>query len=359
MKSKKTVVFFIAAAVAFSAYGQDDKGKFGISFSGFVKNDFFHDSRQTVSIREGHFLLYPAAESLDAAGKDINGKSSFNFLSIQTRLTGTISAPDAFGAKVKGVIEADFFGNENAAFVDANGFRLRHAYVQMSWKKTQLLFGQYWHPLFVPACYSEVISFNTGAPMQPFSRNPQIRIVHAVGRFSLVGALSSQRDFTSPGGSNALRNSALPEINGQVQYQTPAGESKTEFLAGIGAGYKELAPLLFTEGSGGKFATDETVASYSFTAFAKMQAAKYTVKVQGVYGSNLYDLTMLGGYAVHEVLDLNRNSVSYTPLKTMALWAEFQTSIKRERRSGCGPAIRETSARRTRSPTTPTASTAP
>ena len=226
------------------------------------------------------------------------------------------------------MIEADFFGNENAAFVDANGFRLRHAYVQMSWKKTQLLFGQYWHPLFIPACYSEVISFNTGAPIQPFSRNPQIKIVHAMGKFSVAGTLSSQRDFTSPGGSNGLRNSALPEINGQVQYQTQTGKSKTDFLAGIGAGYKELTPLLFTEGSAGKFATDETVSSYSFTAFAKMQTAKSTVKVQWVYGSNLYDLTMLGGYAVKEVLDLNRNSVSYTPIKTMALWAEFQTSVK-------------------------------
>ena len=107
-----------------------------------------------------------------------------------------------------------------------------------------------------------------------------------MGKFNLIAALIAQRDFTSPGGSNALSNAALPEINGQVQYRARRESPKTEFLAGIGAGYKELAPLLFTEGSGGKFATDETVASYSFTAFAKMQAAKYTVKVQGVYGSN-------------------------------------------------------------------------
>ena len=109
MNSKKIVIFFIGAAIAFCVCAQDDKNKFGISFSGFVKSDFFYDSRQTVSIREGHFLLYPAAESLDAAKTDINGKSSFNFLSIQTRLTGTITAPDAFGAKVKGRDRSRFF----------------------------------------------------------------------------------------------------------------------------------------------------------------------------------------------------------------------------------------------------------
>ena len=120
---------------------------------------------------------------------------------------------------MKGVVEADFFGNENAAFVDANGFRLRHAYAQLSWKKTQLLFGQYWHPMFVPACYSEVISFNTGAPMQPFSRNPQLRLTRQLGRFSLIAVMAAQRDFTSPGGSNVQRNAALPEFHLQLQYQ--------------------------------------------------------------------------------------------------------------------------------------------
>ena len=182
MKNKTTIVLLILLAFAFSLTAQEEKTEFGITFGGFIKSDFFYDSRQTVNIREGHFLLYPAAEFLaDAGNQDINAAPSLNFLSIQTRLTGTITAPDAFGARVKGVLEADFFGNENAAFVDANGFRLRHAYAQLSWKKTQLLFGQYWHPLFIPACFAEVVSFNTGSPIQPFSRNPQVRIVQPWG----------------------------------------------------------------------------------------------------------------------------------------------------------------------------------
>lgn len=87
--------------------------------------------------------MYPKEKQFDADGVDINDKASFNFLSIQTRLTGKISAPDAFGAKTSGVLEADFFGNENAAFVDNNGFRLRHAFVKLNWEKPNCLPGKH------------------------------------------------------------------------------------------------------------------------------------------------------------------------------------------------------------------------
>jgi hypothetical protein len=109
-------------------YSQD----FGISFSGFVKTDIIYDSRQTVNLREGHFLLYPANRNLDLNGADINAKSSFNILSIQTRLTAKLKGPDAFSAKTSGVIESEFFGTSDA---DLNGLRLRHAFVKFDWEK--------------------------------------------------------------------------------------------------------------------------------------------------------------------------------------------------------------------------------
>ncbi len=51
-----------------------EKKKFKLKFSGFVKTDIFYDSRQTVSVREGHFLLYPKNELPDPDGADINAK---------------------------------------------------------------------------------------------------------------------------------------------------------------------------------------------------------------------------------------------------------------------------------------------
>ena len=300
-------------------FGQD----FGIKFSGFAKSDYFYDSRQTVNIREGHFLLYPAAKSLDYEEADLNNQANFNFLSIQTRLSGAISAPDAFSAKITGVLEADFFGNENASFVDANGFRLRHAYAKLTWPKTELLIGQYWHPFFVPACFSEVISFNTGAPIQPFSRNPQIRVQHKLGSFRLIAAATAQRDFTSGGGSVPLRNSAIPELNAQIHYTKTASDGKKEFLIGGGGNYKTLLPLLYTTKDDHKYETNEKVTGLSAMAFMKYKTSSVTFKVQGVYGQNLYDLTMLGGYAVSAVIDTAKNRVSYTTVNNYSVWSEF------------------------------------
>jgi len=312
-------------------FGQE----FGIKFSGFVKSDLFYDSRQTVNIREGHFLLYPAGHNPDAEKADLNSQGSFNFLSIQTRLSGTISAPDAFSAKTSGVLEADFFGNENANFVDANGFRLRHAYAKLTWPSTELLIGQFWHPFFVPACFSEVISFNTGAPMQPFSRNPQVRLLRKLGSFRLIAAAVSQRDFTSGGGSAPLRNSAVPDLNAQLHFTRTTADGKKEFLIGAGASYKTLLPQLQTTKKVDSvsvllYETNETVSGLSTMAFMKYKTPSISFKIQGVYGENLFDLTMLGGYAVSAVVDPAKNTVKYTTVNSYSVWSEciFQKGTK-------------------------------
>ncbi|MGC9344756.1 MAG: hypothetical protein ACP5E3_18760, partial [Bacteroidales bacterium] len=142
MKNTFLLLFGLSLLINFNLKAQDENSNFGIRFSGFVKNDFILDTQQTVSVREGHFLLYPADEYLDRNGEDINARANFNYLSIQSRLTGKITGPDAFGAKTSGILEGAFFGATNS---DINGFRLRHAFVKLSWTSTELLLGQYWH----------------------------------------------------------------------------------------------------------------------------------------------------------------------------------------------------------------------
>ena len=74
----KKILLFLAiyAASGVLSFAQE-KPKFNVKFSGFVKTDIFWDSRQTISVREGHFLLYPRNESLDINGEDINDKANF------------------------------------------------------------------------------------------------------------------------------------------------------------------------------------------------------------------------------------------------------------------------------------------
>jgi hypothetical protein len=325
MKKIILVLFVLHLAFVISYAQDNEEKKFGISFKGFVKNDVMYDTRQTVSVREGHFLLYPAAEKLDPAGKDINAKSNFNMLSIQSRLTGAITGPDAFGAKTSGVLEGAFFGHTDG---DINGFRLRHAYLVLDWEKDQLLFGQTWNAMFIPECFPDVVSFNTGAPFQPFARNPQIRYTRKMNKLKLIATMMSQRDFTSPGGSASLRNAVIPDMNLKLQYQNKNGDN--ELVAGTGAAYKTLVPRL--SNAAGYQVHDEKVSGLSFMAFFKMKSAQITYKLEGVYGQNLFDVTMLGGYAIRYTTDtfmINNDYRDYTAMDVLSVWSELHTNGKK------------------------------
>ncbi|HKK67976.1 MAG TPA: hypothetical protein VJ946_07175, partial [Bacteroidales bacterium] len=263
MKKNGLILFFVVLMcipVATKAQDDNEKQNFGLSWSGFVKNDFFFDSRQTVAAREGHFLLYPMPVSEDLDGNDINANGSLNFLSIQSRLRAKISGPDAFGAKTSGLIEGAFFGHTNP---DINGFRLRHAFVKLDWTNTQLLFGQYWHMMFVPECFPGTVSFNTGVPFQYFSRNPQIRITQKAGDMLKISlAAATQRDFASPGGYASLSNSMTPDM--QLQFQLSPSEA---FLVGVTGGYKTLLPRLQTDNA---YEAENLVSSFTSNAFIRV-----------------------------------------------------------------------------------------
>jgi hypothetical protein len=334
-------VVFIFTSLAVQAQEKQENTKYGISLSGFVKTDLFYDSRQVVSIREGHFLLYPENKKPDLNGKDINSKDRFSILSIQTRLTGKITGPDILKAKSSALIEADFFGNENLNFSDVNGLRLRHALIKLNWSTTELLVGQYWHPLFIPECFPDVVSFNTGAPFQPFSRNPQIRLTQKINNFKLIITASEQRDFLSNGPDGAspkyLSNAVLPDMNIHVQY-SHLWDDTNEFLFGIGAEYKMLTPRLYSQADknlkDGKdsiyFSGNDYVKSTSISFYSKLMMKKFTLKTYGIYGGNLYDQTMLGGYVVKSLNESDQWNYEYTPVKNLTFWAELTTNGKNQ-----------------------------
>jgi hypothetical protein len=307
---KLFLLFFLFSTLHFT---QTEK-PFGISFSGFVKTDLMYDSRQTVSIREGHFLLYPQNENLDSKGNDINDHPSFNILSIQSRLNGRITGPDAFSAKTSGIIEAEFFGTSDA---DINLFRLRHAFVKLDWENTSLLVGQTWHPLFIAEMFPGVVSFNTGVPFQPFSRNPQVKFTQSFDKLKFIITAASQRDFSSAGPdgftSTYLRNSVIPNLHLQFQY------SNEDLFAGAGIDYKNITPRLVTPR---RIKTNETISSLAYTGFFKLNFNPVTFKLQGIYGGNLADQIMLGGYAVSSI-DTISGSEQYTNINCLSVWGEI------------------------------------
>jgi hypothetical protein len=314
----------------------DPSSSWGIKFSGFVRNDIYYDSRQIVSARpalQGDLLLYPANVLNDVNGTDINASSSLTMLSIASRLTGTISGPDAFGAKTSGIIEGEFFGNANG---NENVLRLRHAYAKLDWKNTQLGFGQYWHPLFVTDCYPGVLSFNTGIPFQPFARNPQIRLTQKLGKEVnlILAAVSQIEAFVSPGpvgsvalaaatsGSNYISDAVIPNLHAQLQYK---GKS---VLLGAAIDYKELRPALSVASAPGvatSISTNEHVKSVSLEAYAKLTTKEVVAKIEYVNGQNLYDQLMIGGYLAYGAAP----NVTYKPTKLNSFWLDISGTGKK------------------------------
>ena len=316
------IVAFILPVIRAGA--QDAEKNYGIKFSGFVKTDIFYDTRQSSAsngLREGHFYLFPDDILYDEEMNDLNANPSFHILNIQTRLRGDISGPDAFGAKTSGAIEAEFFGTSES---DLNGFRLRHAYVKMEWQKVSLLAGQYWHPMFPAENFPGTISFNTGAPFIPFSRNPQVRLVLLPGKVSFTLVAYSQRDFASPGpdgtSSKYLRNSGTPGVHFQVRM--PAGEYLT---AWAGADYKTIRPEIKTSAN---IETNARVGGISAFAALKLKTKPLNLSVMGIYGENASDMMMIGGYAVSRISNPVDQLKEWTTLNNAGFWADLSTNGK-------------------------------
>lgn len=342
------------AALCFmpTAFSQDTVKKerlFGITFTGYVNCDLFFDSRQTVMAREGQLLFYPENIKTDATGKDINAKGTFNILSIQSRVTGTITGPDIFKAKTSGVVEGEFFGNINP---NINSFRLRLAYVKLKWKTTELTLGQNWHPMYVPGNMPEVASLNSGAPFLVFSRNPQLRIGQDLGKFKIQFTALSQLDATSTGPDGPspkyLRNSILPELNLLFLFNSKNEEKKQEFTVGASIDYFMLTPRLSTEViitpakdtviNSIIFHQDAVVENYKTNAtstgltgsvFAKIKLRPVTIRFGGVFGTDCYAFNMIGGYAVKSITNTVTGFVDYAPIRTASGWIDFKTNGER------------------------------
>jgi len=180
-----------------------------------------------------------------------------------------------------------------------------------------LLIGQTWHPMFITDAFPQVISFNTGVPFQPFSRNPQIKLTQNLMGLSFSAVLYSQRDFASNGpsgySSTYLKNSALPALDFQVQFKNET------VVTGAGVDYKNLTPRLETSK---KFSTENSISSIAGLIYFKYSTSMFRLTVEGVYGQNMTDLMMLGGYAVSRI-DSITGSETYTNIKAYSAWTDI------------------------------------
>jgi len=332
MKIKSTI-FVLTLLVLFNidSFAQDNQQKrnetpfnANIKFSGFVKYDAFYDTRINEEALEGLVSLYPKAKLADSEGNDLNTKGTFNMLAIATRLKTEISGPDAFGAKTTGYFEFDFTGRSNTA-----ALRFREGWIKMKWENTILLVGRHWHPLFVDDVFPSALSMNTGAPFQVFNRSAQISLKQKMGNFIVHAALISQSDYTSSGpdgkSANYIKWAQIPNLHLQLQYKSE------NMVAGVAGDYKMIQPRLYTTsliaGNKNTFQTSDKIGSYCFMAYAKFESGKISMKCKSMYGQNLSEHLMLGGYAVSAIDDATGKE-TYTPSNNIFAWVNVMYGNK-------------------------------
>lgn len=307
---KITFLLFLVPFVVFA-------GEPAITFKlyGYVGNEFFYNSRQNIEMVDGSIMLFPKPVIMNALGKDANAVAQAELLSVNTRLgidfTGTTPV---LGAKPSAKIEADFAGFGTSFYV----LRIRQAYTKLNWANTELLLGQSWHPLFGNVA-PNTPSANGGAPFQPFNRSPQLRAKQNLSKsLSVTLAALYEMQYASMGvmgTSNVyMKNSLLPEFFLGLENKT------THWTLGAGGDVKTL-----------KFNTGK-LTSVSALAYGQYSNKLLTVKAKAVYGQNLSNQLMIGGYGVSAVNTITTDT-TYTNFNTGTAWlnivygSKFQVSL--------------------------------
>lgn len=300
--------------IAWPAVAQKKK-KFELDFYGFVRVDGFYNSRKNVESIEGIFSLYPMGPSYDADGKDLNAVPDAGIFAISTRLGLDVKGPDFLKAKTSAKVEADFAGYTAKTPKGFGNVRLRQAFVRFDWTKSALIVGQTWHPMW--SVFPEMINLSTGAPFQPFNRSPQVQYNFTLDNVRFIGAALYQMQFASSGPDGKLKeyqkNNVLPELYGGVEYKYK------EWTVGGGAEFKRIRPRTEATVGDKTYKVSEYNSSASFNVYGRFKKGDWAVAAKTVYGQNLSDMCMLGGYGVTSISSEN-GEAKYVNFNNSTSW---------------------------------------
>jgi hypothetical protein len=295
------------------------------SLYGFVRNEFFYDTRLSLVSAAGLLYLVPLDKKLNEEHVDLNAQPSSRLLSIGSRIGLRISGIDTWNAKVSARLEADFDGFSIAGsnYTSNTLLRIRQAWVKMEWQKLDIQVGQTWHPMF-GAVVPSVLGLSAGAPFQPLNRSPQVRVDYKMKDFKLYSAAVYQMQNLSVGPRGAspeyLRDNILPELYVGFDY-TPQS-----WIAGAGFDVIRLRPRIVGEKEmliDGKQTlipckVSDNITSFSANAFVQYSAQKLRIKAKYIYGQNMAHLLLLSGYGISEKND--DGSFEYSNVAVATSW---------------------------------------
>lgn len=296
MNKTLSALFLLIFCAVFSLNAQE-KDSLKLKLNGFLRFDYWNDTRVTDEAIEGIFTLVPSSKLMDNYGNDLNAKRSANALAVSSRVKLTMSGTHLLGAAASGLLEADFTGGAGSS-----RFRLRHAAITLGWPKSSLLFGTYWHQMVVPDAFPSVIALNTGAPFQCFNRSPQVTYNYKLtNAFQTTASAAWESDYMSfgPDGPNSkyLRYTSIPDITLHLRY------TASKFTFGVLGEAFWIQPRLYTSPTptGLKKQTSTLVSSLSYQGYIKYSYNKLFVVGRAMVGQNLAHHFLIGGYGVTSI----------------------------------------------------------
>ncbi|MDD2437077.1 MAG: hypothetical protein PHG27_00530 [Massilibacteroides sp.] len=290
---------------------------FSYKFYGQVRGDLFYNSRANEETVDGLFFLFPKDKSLDPNGNDLNATSNGNLYMLYSRLGVDIKGPDIGRAKSTVKVESDFRGSGSTFAL----LRIRHAYANLDWGKSDVTIGQTWHPLFGDVS-PQVLNLSTGAPFQPFNRSPLVMYKYIHKEWQLKAAAVWQLQYLSTGpkgkAEDYLKNGCIPELYGSIDYKTQSWQS------GIGIDFLSLKPRTQStvekqNGNKQTYKVDERINSFTLEAHAKYISADWFIAGKTLLASNQVHNSMIGGYAVTKI-DPQTGEQQYTPYRHSLTW---------------------------------------
>lgn len=283
---------------------------------GYIKWETYWNTRQIEGYRNGQEILFPLPQLLDPLGIDINSHGNWQMTAFETRLGIALYGPEWHGFITDGLIETDFRGISDDTIAT---LRMRHAFGRISWQNGSLLFGQWWHPLFVLECFPHTIAYNTGAPIEPHSRQPQLRLTHRWGRYEVICALAGQRDFASNGPIDVSTQYIMNSVTPNMSLQVRAYGNNDDTLFGVAGDYLRLVPRI--ESLTG-YAVQESIGSFFFEAFAAWRYAPWSLRIKGYWAQNANDQVAISGFGVRTIEPIT-DQRTYSNTAAAGGWIDF------------------------------------
>lgn len=310
-KFNQTILWAIFLVASLTVNAQDAPKESPFKLYGFIRNEFYHDTYKGVDAAMDQFYLVPLYAGKDANGEHFNEQGSSHLTAIASRLGLNINGPELFGAKTMGNFEMDFAGITTTEPVV---IRIRKAYFKFAFEKSSLLIGQNWHPFWGGAYFPTVAGLNTGAPFQPFNRAPQVNYQYNLGKqLSISGTALYENQYVSKGFYTVTansNNSTIPKRNAEIPEMVLSLDYKADKVAiGVAGQYNAILPIDRTTGTAGTFVSKELNNSSAAMAFVSYKSGKLSLLAKTVYGQNLANLCMLGGYGVSSI---NAETGAYT-----------------------------------------------